>query len=521
MVAVAVASLITGCTSTSNTAERASSGTVSPGSSATGSGSPATFAEAPCPQPNYPGDPSLDLGPTVVCGYLIVPEDRRDPTGPTIRLAVARAPAVSDGGGAHPLVYLQGGPGESALLLASRSLEAGINADREVIYVEQRGNYHSEPNLVCPEVEAFLTASVSEHFSDPAVEAQSAAATTACRDRLTADGIDLTSYTTGQNAADVADLRVAMGIDEWDVYGTSYGTDLALRVLRDHPEGIRSVVLDSAVPPNLNPMAEFWPGFAEGYQALFDGCAAQPACTAAFPDLAREFADTVNRLAASPITVAVPDGAGATTEVNIDGYRFANLVGILVASGPATAALAPVLIHQIANGDAVAGGAALASTAIPRPGVNADGFTWSASCPDWTAGTNREDVLAKAQAALPELPEAVLRLQPQLARYFDDCAIWDVGESPASARAPVLSDVPVLLLGGTFDGVTPISWQDALRPGLTDAQSVAFPGLGHTVVDQSPCAMSVMQAFLATPGAPVDQACVAQMAIPSFATTLG
>ena len=71
------------------------------------------------------------------------------------------------------------------------------------------------------------------------------AATVACHDRLVDDGVALDSYNTAENAADIADLRVAMGIEEWDLYGVSYGTALALTVLRDHPEGVRSVVLDS------------------------------------------------------------------------------------------------------------------------------------------------------------------------------------------------------------------------------------------------------------------------------------
>lgn len=514
-----VACLTAGCTSASSTATPASSGTMpSPGSSTTDSDSPAAFTDAPCPRPNYPGNPALDFGPTVTCGFLTVPENRSDPTGRTIRLAVARVPAVSDVGDAEPVVYLQGGPGESALLLSGRSIDAGINADRDVIYLEQRGNFHSEPNLVCPEVEAYLTASVSEHFSDPATGKKSDAATTACRDRLTASGIDLAAYNTVENAADVADLRVALGIDVWNVYGTSYGTDLALRVLRDHPEGIRSVVLDSVVPPNVNPVSEFWPSFAAAYRQVFDGCAAQPACAAAYPNLAEDFTTTVNRLSEQPLTVVVPDANGDPTEVNIDGYRFANLVGIALASGPASAAVVPGLIDQMAEGDGTAVATALLGTASPMPGVNADGFTWSASCPDWTAGTSPEEALAKAKTALPDISDAVLSLQPQLARYFADCAIWNVGESPASARAPVVSEVPVLLMGGTFDSVTAIYWQDALKPGLTNAQSVSFPGLGHTVVDQSPCAMSVMQAFLASPDTPVDQTCAAQMAIPTFTT---
>lgn len=329
------ASLSAGCATATNTATVASTGTQpSPGPATAGSPSPAMFVAAPCPQPNYPGNPALNFAPTVKCGNLTVPEDRRNPAGPTIRLTVARVPAVSSASQADPVVYLQGGPGESALLLAQRSIQAGINADHDVIYLEQRGNFHTEPNLECPEVEAYLAASLSKNLANPATTAEGDAATTACRNRLTAAGIDLKAYTTEENAADVADLRVAMGIDTWNVYGTSYGTDLALRVLRDHPAGIRSVVVDSVVPPNLNPLKEFWPSFSQAYQQLFAGCAAQPACAAAYPRLAEEFSATVNRLAASPQTVATTDQKGAATQVVIDGYRLANLAGIAMASGP-------------------------------------------------------------------------------------------------------------------------------------------------------------------------------------------
>jgi pimeloyl-ACP methyl ester carboxylesterase len=481
--------------------------------------STAVFASGACPQPKDPGGPAPDLGPAAACGYLTVPEDRRSPTGRTVRLAVARVPAVSPAGHPDPIVYLEGGPGVSMLLLASRAIKAGVNADRDVIFLEQRGTLFSEPNLVCPEVEAFLAASVSEHFSAPSTGVQSDAATTACRDRLTASGVDLKAYTSAENAADVADLRVAMGIDQWNVYGTSYGSDLAQRVLRDHPAGIRSVVLDSVVPSNLNPLELFWPSFATAYQAMFETCAAQPACAAAYPDLAGELTRTVNRLTTSPLTVTVSDANGKPTQVSIDGYRLANLVGVVLAGGPSSAALVPKLVHEIATGDGTFVGSAVLSTTVLAPGINADGFTWSASCPDWTATTTPATILAKAKAALPQFPDTVLGLQPQLARYLSDCAIWNVGTSAASARAAVVSDVPVLLLGGTFDGVTATSWQDAVKPGLSKGQSVSFPGLGHTVVDQSPCAMSVMHAFLAAPTATVDPSCVARMTIPPFATS--
>jgi pimeloyl-ACP methyl ester carboxylesterase len=288
---------------------------------------------------------------------------------------VARVKAASATPPLDPIVYPEGGPGVSGLFSAPGNVLRGINADRDVIFVDQRGTYHSEPFLACPEIDVFLAKSVSEHFSAPPTGEQSNAATTACRDRLAATGVDLASYDTAENASDIADLREAMGIEEWNVYGVSYGTDLALTLLRDHPEGIRSVVIDSVVPPNLdNIVNEFWPGAAVGYKAVFDACAAQPACAAAYPNLADEFAATVNRLTKEPVTVPAQNASGETAQVNIDGYQFANL--IVIQSGlPGSFAGIPSMIHQMANGDA--GPAATSMlTYVPAPGLNGFGLQW-------------------------------------------------------------------------------------------------------------------------------------------------
>src|SRR4051794_6080514 len=251
-----VIAVLTGFSSSGDTpdATRSDSGTSTSVTTAA-----ATYVSAPCPNPTPPGYPQFDLGSNFTCGYLTVPENRSKADSRTIRLLVATLQAASPTPAADPIVWLTGGAGSPVLADANTAAGLGINADRDVIFVEQRGNYSSQPSLVCPEIGEFSAALVTEPYLDPGTREQSKAATTACRDRLASSGVDLAAYSTAENARDIADLRVAMGIAKWNLYGYSYGTLLALTVLRDHPAGVRSAVLDSVVPPNLNLVDEFWP----------------------------------------------------------------------------------------------------------------------------------------------------------------------------------------------------------------------------------------------------------------------
>jgi pimeloyl-ACP methyl ester carboxylesterase len=475
------------------------------------------FREAPCPTPNVPGIPELELGPEFSCGYLTVPEDRSDPGGPTIDVAVARARAVAADPRPDPLVWLTGGPGGTALATAVLQVQAGLNRDRDVVFVDQRGTLHSRPFLSCPEIDRFVAEAVTLSALDPATGERSDAATRACRDRLAAAGHDLARYDTTENAADIADLRTALGIPEWNVYGVSYGTDLALQLLRDHPEGIRSLVLDSLVPPQVDLVEGFWPNAADGYRAVFDACAAQPACAAAYPDLAAEFPATVARLAREPLVVDVPDPAGsASTSVVLDGYTFANLV-VVQSLAPGTYAGLPALVHGVATGDGRAAAEALLAT-VPPPGLIGYGLTFGVFCREQVAATDRARVQSAARAALPAFPAEVLARPPQAPRVFDDCAIWDVGAADASVHEPVRSAVPALLLAGTFDAITPPRWAWQAAEGLSRARVLEFPGLGHSVVPASDCAQAILVGFLDRPGGGYDTACLDSVTVPEFDT---
>jgi pimeloyl-ACP methyl ester carboxylesterase len=484
------------------------------------SAGPATAAYTPdrCPTPNVAGIPQLDLGPGFSCGYLTVPENRARPDGPTIRVGVARIKAASPEPRPDPIVWLTGGPGGTAIATANLTVAKGVNADRDVIFVDQRGTLHAQPSLVCPEIDAFQRQALGLRTADPATAEQSDAATRACHDRIAGQGVDLAAFDTTQNAADIADLRVALGVEQWNVRGVSYGTDLALQLLRDHPQGIRSVVLDSVVPPYVNLIAGLWPNAAAGYRALFDACAAQPACAAAYPDLRAEFTSLVRRLDERPLTAEVADPAGGPAiAVLIDGYKLANLVNVL-ALNPGSLTGAPAMVHALALGDPGPAARALLETVSP-PGLNGFGLQFGVVCREHAAFTDPQATQAEARHALPDLPDRVLASTPQVPRIFQDCGIWNAGRADPATLQPTRSDIAVLLLNGALDGITPPAWAESAGTGLTNSKVLVLPGAGHDVIQWNDCAVPVMLAFLDNPTGGYDTECVEQLSTPPFATS--
>lgn len=477
--------------------------------SAEGETTSAVFESAPCPSPNVAGVPALDFPANVRCGYLTVPENRTKPDGKQIKIFVARAPAVSPTPQPDPIVWLAGGPGGAGSFQVATMVKEGVNADRDVIFVDQRGTHHAEPRLSCPEYDRFVHDAIGVPFTAESTTAADAAVVKACHDRLVAEGNDLAAYDTAENAADIADLRVALGIPEWNVYGVSYGSKLALTVLRDHPQGIRSVVLDSVSPPANNIVENWWAAPASSFRAIFAACAAQPACAAAYPNLEADFFATVRRLTDSPLVVQTTDPAtGAPVTVNVDGFPFA--YAVIMASERGDASRVPKMIADMARGDSAETVAAVLALQDPEDivGLGGHALAFSVFCREHADLTTEDAALASARSVLPQFPDQVLKLQPKQGRLFTECPVWDVG-ADAAATAPTVSDVPVLIIEGALDAATAPEWVDIVRPGLPRSQYVEFPLTGHSVLGKHPCAMTVMQAFLADPTAPVDGSCAA------------
>ncbi|MFJ6940533.1 alpha/beta fold hydrolase [Streptomyces sp. NPDC101132] len=461
-------------------------------------GHPARFVPAPCPQTPEPVPGT--------CGFLEVPENRERRTGRTVRLAVAVIPAMSRTPAPDPVVFMEGGPGGDAFGAIPFLVGSGVNGDRDLIVVAQRGTLHSQPSLACPELDRFNATAVGLPYDAPSTGRGLVRAAKECRDRLVAGGIDLSAYNTFENAADFAALRTALGIRKWNVYGYSYGTDLGLTYLRRHPRGVRSLAVDSVVPPQIVSLPWAWDSAREGIEAIFAACAAQPACKARYPDLSRTLTEQVRRLEANPLALTVPPpGGGTPVKVVLDGGALVNL---LVANGRLVpSADVPAALYELAAGHPERLARAQAAGATPAVGEFAHGLTHSVACAEWAPGHSKRDVLEAGRRAFPGFPDSVLAHAPQLPFEHDLCRAWKVPDRTAVQRVATHSKVPALIVTGTFDAKTGASWGPYAGRTLPRSTSVVVSGITHWVVPQNPCAASVLVSFLTRPTAP-DTGCV-------------
>jgi pimeloyl-ACP methyl ester carboxylesterase len=461
------------------------------------------FVPAACPTTPEP-IPALK---TARCGFLVVLENRSRPNGPTIRLAVAIVRAKAKSPKPDPVVFMAGGPGEAAILDIPFLVAAGVNRDRDVIVMDQRGTLYDVPDLNCPELDRYYARQISLVYDAPSTGRAQAAAARACHDRLVREGIDLSAFNTTQNVADFVDLRHVLGIKQWDVYGYSYGSDLALSYMRDRPQGIRTVTIDSIVPPNIVSLPWTWSSAREGFTTVFAACAAQPRCAHSYPHLLSTFTQLVRRLEAKPLVARVrPPNGGAPVKVVIDG---GTLVNMLVANRPKFADQ-PMAIYQLAHGhpqlmlEARAAAGELAE--VPE---QAQGMTQSFVCQEWEPYGGPVAILRAGRRVFPRFPASVLVNAPQLPFERQLCRVWDVPRAPASQRSRVRSNIPTLVVSGSFDSKTGAIWGRYAASALTNSTYVKINGIGHWVIAQSPCAQRIFQSFLSKPLSP-DVACAAK-----------
>jgi pimeloyl-ACP methyl ester carboxylesterase len=457
-------------------------------------------------------------GREVRCGYLQVPENRHDEGNDNVvRLHVAIFASDSADPQPDPIVYLEGGPGGDALESVPFIFEdrfAPYLANRDLIIFDQRGTGYSEPSLDCPEYKELSLELLDQVLPLEEEERLFLEAMGQCHSRLVVEGVDLGAYNSAASAADLDDMRRALGYEAWNLWGVSYGTRLALTAMRDYPDGIRSVVLDSTYPLQANIVTETPPNLARAMDVFFSSCAADAACDEAYPDLREAFFDLVAAANETPLSLEVFHALNRQRyEARLAGD---DLLGVLF-QGLYSEEIIPILpkfIYDTTAGDYDILSALLANLILSDEFISI-GMNFSVQCQEEVAFSTPEEAQAAAEA-YPELEAYFEGSATSGQTAFKTCALWDVPAAAPVENEAVHSDIPTLILAGEFDPITPPSWGSLAQEDLSHSTVTTFPGLGHGVSLAGDCPRSVVLAFLDDPGAEPQVGCVEALAGPAY-----
>jgi pimeloyl-ACP methyl ester carboxylesterase len=457
------------------------------------------FVHADCP-------PHAVLPPNTDCGFLIVLQNRDVPGEGTIRVAVAIVHAQSPHPKPDPILFLQGGPSFPALdpngFSAAYFAGTEYAADHDVILFDQRGVGASRPLLNCPEFDR-LDAST---FPGHPTERQALAAIGACHDRLLAHGVDFSAYSMEDTAADVRDLRTALGIPSWNILGLSAGGFIALTTMRLYPEGIRSVVLDSPLDPHTDRVGSLWQWNNQVLRLVFRGCAADPVCDREHPNLPIRFWRFVHHLRAHPAKVTVRVQGDGTITQRVDGDTFL-LDTLGCASFPqGCTGFVPAIVDDAIHGGLQRQYGGTITPPEPIAGILAEARTAAYTCHDIVAFETRAGDL-RAARRLPEYRDFILDPSRKL-----ECRVWKAGRADPSQHHLVVSGIPTLILTGEFDAASGGSAMQGrnIARGLSNHFLYELPAQGHIALFRG-CPRHLAAQFLERPTRQPNARCVSRM----------
>lgn len=440
---------------------------------------------------------------TMTCGTLRVPENRQTKTDAEIVLsAVVFEPDLERH---EPIVFLTGGPGQPVEIGSREDIDGWwdfIGAQswmigRRVVVVDQRGIGKSDPSLDCS---PFF---VVDHWNSilPSLDAESRLVDVqkkellACRSALIAKGIDLNAYTSEQNAEDINDLRKALGIEKWVLYGVSYGTLLALEVMNQHPEGVSASILDSVVPMDINYLDEDGPNLDRSLAILQKDCLKANGCKQGLAEAVHSIARQLDR---QPALLRSAEKHPRYTYVS--GANFLDLIFGMLYDRETIPSL-PELIVRTYKQDY----RPLTDIMFEPDDLEiSQGMDFSVTCSD----TDPPDLSGKHDQYWANWAER--------SDYTWACPLWLADDRPASLKKPRRLDIPTLLLSGEYDPATPTVWANRAAKTLPFGQVVVFRGIGHDVIDSDPCGSKVADDFLANPRRKLDTECIDQLGAPEF-----
>jgi pimeloyl-ACP methyl ester carboxylesterase len=441
--------------------------------------------------------------PPADCGTYTVWENRAGRKGRTIDLNIVVLRATGPNRRPDALVYLAGGPGQAATALTRSMAGSSRRRERDILLMDQRGTGRSNGLFCGPE----MTAPASEFMAsfDP-VRAQK------CAQELSSRA-DLRHYLTTHAMDDLDDLRAALGYETVNLHGDSYGTRAALAYLRQHGKHVRCATLQGAMAMSHPAPAYMARAAEEALEGVIGDCSRDKACATAFPELRQAYKRAVAAIEGGSREYSVRDPrSSSTVTVTLTARDFAEaLRGMLYA--PTTARQIPLLLHQAAaTGDYQP----FAEFQLQRNIAFAPGFAEGM----YFAVTCTEDIARTDTAAAYAAGRSTFLADHRARPHIESCSGWPKGELPAGYGQEVASDVPVLIITGEYDPVTPPIQARSAASRLSRSKVVIVPHGGHNFsgLTNAACVQQLMLGFLETANPDVlDTACLAGIKRPAFA----
>ncbi len=442
------------------------------------------------------------------CGYVTLPQDYEKPGDGSVAIFFSVIHSASGEKQPDPLVYLVGGPGSSGSQLLQTSFRKYLRAfagERDIIIIDQRGTGLSDPPLYCREALFRMDEILQSHHREHAELMLEILED--CQQRLKRAGVRFDTYHSDNSARDIVNVLLALDYEQWNLVGVSYGSRLALVMMRDYPQFIRSVILDSVYPPQADIYVDSYYHGERALGVLFKACAKSESCNTRYPDLKEVFYRLYDRLNMAPMMASYSPPRSQPLEIEISGYRLYDWVFSWLYEVGAIQQI-PQIIYDLDRGQAhnavrfgTAYEANLTSLSL--------GMHYTVQCQEEYGESVYRDY-ASLLAAHPHL-SGYLRYPVEGAATLPRlCEMWMAEARPASVNDPVESDLPALLLSGNFDPITPPTYADMAAATLTTSYNFVLPHVGHGVLRSDRCAVDIAVDFINAPLSEPDSSCIAR-----------
>ena len=414
------------------------------------------------------------------CGTLQRREDPANSASPLLELFVAVVPALSLEPEPDPFVPIAGGPGQASsdFYAAYQHAFEKVRRNRDIVLLDQRGTGKSAV-MDCEADEDIIEGRFSRE--------QTLAVTEECLEQLPHDP---RFFTTSVAVGDLEALRQALGYSAFNLYGISYGSRVAQHFVRRYPESTRTVILDGVVPPQIALGPAIAVEAQNALDAIFDRCADSEACAERFPAIREDFSMLRAELDDEPVTINLPNPlTGEPEEISFGPQELAAALRLL-SYHPNSVAVMPMLIDEAIRGNF----APLASQFM----MIAESVSDAMSIGMHNAVVCTEDApYFDGEKIGRDTLDATYIGPVQLDALEAICSIWPAGVLDEDFKTPVASDLPVLLLSGEADPVTPPHYAELAAIDLDNARLLTGRTQGHGQAPRG-CMPDIIAEFVET-----------------------